>query len=385
MKLVRKPAYESGISIAGGAEIISGYNKAKTNNIGKSPNKQSFLYGNRCGYNKNQIKKPTFYGSDGYTGKRGKAIGGAISTLWEIVNIKCSPPERKLFRDRIHTRDTSATRLMALFENERLRQLFHHDHQTKNKKFRSFRGERMVSSYGFVTPSVLDGIDLRTMAFGFFDYKSGRQIYHDYDYIARKQGISISQVQRNISRLVEKNVLFTQVINKKDELGEYRHNETRIFLNPEIFSLLGLTEQYEKDRLYAEERHLEKLGKLNRIKEAIMVRSKKIEFDNHKKRERKALKIELKKEICQKKISASHSLNKYREGKPLTQDEIQLLESEMPGFNRIKHTYSPRYRDYPGCSHDPSLLRQRNHQDAVHISQFIRDDQLVDPPDKCQS
>lgn len=282
---------------------------------------QGKILGNRCGHNKNNFKKPPFYGSSGYKGRRSFSIKRSIETLNAIIFHRSSSERGARFRNLLRERVHSSLRIMELFENKRLKELFFHDPKSEGENSRAIRSESVEATNGIVEQIIIDGVDLRTMAFGFFDYEANKQVYFDYNYIVRKSGLSLSRVQRAITRLKKLNLITVDRIVTKSEFdGKFKHKETRIYVSPEIFTLLGVEEQFLKDRSYAETEHRKKMDKIN-LRKAYLEKNKFYNTEKNKKHIK-----ELKQNIGT--ISNKKSFYQHRYN-PASDKQVISLASEL--------------------------------------------------------
>lgn len=216
-------------------------------NIQICPDAQLLTQGNRCGHDKNFIKKPTFYGSSGYKGRRSFAIKSACDLIDAIIGFRVGA---KQFRKLLRMGDKTALSIISLFEDKELSKLFYH-YDENEKIIRGIRSERVESTYALVARTLLNGVDMRTMAFGFWDKKTNRQVYFDYDHIIRKTGLSKSRVLRAIALLKKTGIITVERLVQIFPNGKYAHKETRIFLDDKIFKILGLEKEMLEDRKYA--------------------------------------------------------------------------------------------------------------------------------------
>jgi hypothetical protein len=223
-------------------------NRADANNYYSG--NQALIKGNRCDHDKNHFKKPTFYGSSGYQGKRSYSIKRACTVLEDILGFKSGRAGRRHFSELLRDGDKTAQGILQLFEEPKLAKLFHH-YDDAGEIDRPIRSERVESAYALVTRTLINGVDLRTMAFGFWDNKANRQVYFNYDDIAGKTGLTKSRIQRAITLLKEIGLVTVNRVVQTLSDGKIIHKQTQIFLSEDIFALLGLRQEMLEDRRYA--------------------------------------------------------------------------------------------------------------------------------------
>ncbi len=286
------------------------------------------LNGNKCGFSALKMRVPEFYRKKANRHKHPHSIEEAIRvirlmTSWIFASIK---KKREIFRsiDPHPDKIASYKKCLGYFENEKIRALFYHIDKLTKKGHRKRRKEGIESIVLFTLACLFNYVDLITMGIGIrhsrhvFDYKG-------YDFLAAKIGTTKSRIMRAIKVLKKLGLVEVVNILGTTDDGKIITKHTKITLHSEAFNMLGLSEQYYKDKEYAYDKWIGK-------EEAISLKTKKREIE-------KELKV-------QRKIDETRAKLNKNQSKYSTNERNQYKKRDIT---------SPNYPDYTGCASDRSL------------------------------
>jgi hypothetical protein len=152
---------------------------------------------------------------------------------------------------------------MVLFNNEMLgRLLYHHD-----KNGRKRRTEAVEGALFLALGTIIDGLDLHKMQYGYYD-PNNNFIYYNYSDILKKSAglLTESRLDEAMSLLKALGFLTVTCIYKTLHDGRIITVETRIEVSDDVFKMLGIYEQFLKDRGHAASRFY-KREKINKARE----------------------------------------------------------------------------------------------------------------------
>lgn len=205
----------------------------------------------------NSVKERPVHVMPLHDSKRSFAINSAVGRLRDILGLYSSGFKKTYNREA--RGDEGVKDLLQLFGSKELGALFHH--RSSSGEFRRrIRSERVRTCHEELMPTLLRGVDLKTLAIGFWDNRKDRQVYYDYGYIQQTTNLSKSQIYRSIALYKKLGLIRTERIVERNEVtGKYKHKETRLFLTEKIFNVLGLRKEFLQDRHYALGKHKEML------------------------------------------------------------------------------------------------------------------------------
>jgi hypothetical protein len=313
-------------------------------NLSASVQKQSIVLGNKCGHDR---LNPKSY-------SRPKTQKRRYHILEEL--------QRRL----IEARDINPYKygLAAL--------LFHN----KNNKSRRIRSELKEAVF-FCLQKVIDYTDVYSLQFGCWDNKNKFRFYNGYTTIAKESKISLRRVGKAMRFLQSKGIVTVFPIKKVNEKGEYRTEKTIITLDPKIFELASLTEEYNEDFLRAAKNHEKREEK---IKIECEVHNRKIDFFKTKQNSKiKPHKTRLTSPNNLKSSCAS-GLNKQTKSYNPRQDKrimelAQALQSQCISTDPIS-----MYKEIISFLESESLMKKISHSNVMtYIRSFYKDKSKYPP------
>jgi len=229
----------------------------------KSGNTQVFVYGNRCGHDKNNFKVPPLFGKT----KSGTRLPHSISECGKRLQYLASRIRGGISRKDINREKLKPTGMLqwfiSLYDNPKFLGFLYHCHPlTPSRKRRSESLEAII----FITlGTIISRLNLYKMAYGFFD-GANEFVYFDYARIAKESGISIIRVKRSMKILQASG--FFKVIEIKKTLndGKIINIATQIHATDVVFDFLGLMPEFLKDRETSAIRFHEKQSRLDNNK-----------------------------------------------------------------------------------------------------------------------
>jgi hypothetical protein len=171
--------------------------------------------GNRCGHDRNNLKQ--FIPPQNYK-RRPHSIEEALRRLKEVED----KPNR--YGD-----------VTSLF--------FH----SKDKGGRKKRSERLEASKRLVLITLLYGLNLQKMVFGYYN---NRNEFHYFDYakIQKLTGLSEIRIKRAMKDLQDQEIVKVNPIKQPNNDGSYRTIRVEIEFTDKIFQMLELMPEFLKDR-----------------------------------------------------------------------------------------------------------------------------------------
>lgn len=191
-------------------------------------------FGNRCGHDKNNFKRPEYSGDNK---RRPFCVEEAKRRLRSAQN---NPQHFPLLAELIYNADN------------------------RNRKFRS---EFREGSACLVLTAILHNLWLHTMSFGHPD-NDEKFRYLGYERIRNVTQLSNARIYSAMALLKKLEIISVQPIWQFKEDGTVKTREVRIKVSPKIFDMLGLTKEFLKDRKKQEEKYYKKdLKKKNKMKQ----------------------------------------------------------------------------------------------------------------------
>lgn len=232
--------------------------------------------GNRCGHNKNKLRVPLCYRKISKRAKHPHSIEEAIRVIRKTVYwLRAKKTKRKALLKAIQP-DVQAIyaykRILSLFQEDKFRRLFFHYSKNTKSGWKRKRSDGIESLILFTLSTLLNYVDLPTMAIG-IRHNASQFDFKDSAWIAEKAGCSLSRVNRALHWLAKAGLVLITPITKKIDDGHIITLGTQIHLSEDVFFLLGLKDQYLEDRKYAlkkvEEARLRKEEKERRLEKSM--------------------------------------------------------------------------------------------------------------------
>lgn len=245
----RMPACDAVLPLAG-SNNASGdkYSSTGRDNTNYYPSMQPVLSGNRCDHDKNSLKVSPVYGARKSTNRRPQVIEETGRCLQYLA----SRIRDGICRDDVEREKNKPTGVLqwfvSLFENPGfLRFLYHIGDGKPGRKVRS---EGFESTLLITLGTLIFGLDLHKMAYGYYD-KANRFVFFDYGSLIKNSGLSLSRLNRAMKFLKEIGIISVSPIVKTLNDGKKITVETRITVSEEIFMILGIHKEFLQDRQYA--------------------------------------------------------------------------------------------------------------------------------------
>jgi hypothetical protein len=217
---------------------------------------QSKFSGNRCGHDRNNFKKPSFYESTGGVFRRPYTIQESLRRIGCIIGFKrlSGNERRRLHASSFRKGDEGRNgreyrRCMSILQKKESAGLFYHLDKTGELR-RKKRSESIEASLSLVVRALLYRFDVHTMAYGYRD-GNNKTIYLDYHDLKEDTEVSYSRIKKVMRSLQKEGFITVKRIMKQLDNGNWICIETQIHLTDKIFKWLGLEEQLLKDRRYA--------------------------------------------------------------------------------------------------------------------------------------
>lgn len=217
----------------------------ESDNIKNELTVQVKVKGNRCGHNKNKIKVSPIYGailSDRRIPYTISESGKRLEYLARRIRKGFRRRDTKIGKN---IEDPTYSWYIPLFENERFLRLLYNP--TKNKRRRRRRSEYIESAFFLALGTLVYRCELYKMAVGFFNSRN-EFIFFDYARIAKESGLSMSRLKRAMRLLQEVGLVQVKTIKKTLDDGKIITVQTQIHLVDDIFLLLGLKDDFLRDR-----------------------------------------------------------------------------------------------------------------------------------------
>jgi hypothetical protein len=216
-----------GDHIAGGNECL-----LQGENINNVLGTQVLKVGNRCGHDKNNLKRPNF-------NKKAKRRPHVLEEA-----------KRRI--------DQAITNIYAFPE---FTQIFYHP--LKEEKGRRRRSESVEGSLCLALPTIIHSLDIHRMSCGFYDNQN-KFHYYNFAYIENVTDQNYARVKREMKLLQDYGIIKVQTIREQNNDGSWRTTEVRIDLTDKIFQMLELMPEFLKDRETIAKRFHEKQSRLEK-------------------------------------------------------------------------------------------------------------------------
>jgi hypothetical protein len=234
-------------TLAGGQPTTSGTNKHLVQKHLIQGNDTLLAYshqeksGNRCGHNRFKFKIPAFSKKLTTKNRRQHCIEETIRVIKQLIGYKTD--KNLCIQD---------PRIVELLQNKKLAQLLCH---FKNDEIlRSRRSESIEACLGLVILSLLRGLDLHSMVFGWRD-EFNKQAYFNYTKLVEYTGISYERIKKAMTILQNLDLVKVEKIVNEYLDGRYKTTTTIITVSEEMFKIFGVYQEFLLDRKHAAIKH----------------------------------------------------------------------------------------------------------------------------------